>query len=145
MFSNGQYKNVNWLTVVFWASFSATIVSILAVVPSSDFNWGAESLSFGAFQRIGQGLAHVSHVGELPLFLSPYSPYFYWLFSPIVKWLPIDNPLLFAAGLRGLMILTHIVLFIVLYRTCALVTGVHNPFKSLVILYCVISFVQFSH
>ena len=45
----------------------------------------------GALVRVADGARYITSIDETPLFLNAYSPYFYWLLTPIVDFWGVDS------------------------------------------------------
>jgi hypothetical protein len=69
-----------------WASGAvAALVIGCILLLSPYFNWAAESISIASMLAIADGRPYVSAPGEVPVNLSAFSPYLYWLLTPILR------------------------------------------------------------
>lgn len=96
----------------------AVTISTILVFTSPYLDFGAESVSLGVFQRISSGLSGISNnYIDLPIQFSPYSPYFYFLLTPVAKLFSPHDPWYMAFALRSLILATIFCIFAVILQT----------------------------
>lgn len=69
------------LIIIGTLSFTAYLISHFI---NNNFNIYGEALSSAAILRIFEGQVFSSKISEIPLHLTNYSPYFYWLTKPVI-------------------------------------------------------------
>ncbi len=106
----------------------AVTISTILVFTCPYLDYGAESVSLGVFQRISSGLSGVSdNYLDLPIQFSPYSPYFYFLLTPIAKLFSPQDPWNMAFALRSLILASIFCIFAVILQTLKITTKDTSP------------------
>ena len=79
----------------------------------SDFlDYGAESTSIAALQRVAANLPHLTGITENPIHLNPYSAYFYWGLTPLMRVVGGSDVWLVAFVARTVMLLLVAAIFL---------------------------------
>ena len=127
------YRAIRFLLAV----LAACVMLGTATMFLGDFlDYGAESTSIAALQRVAGGLPHLTGVAETPIHLNPYSGYFYWGLAPLMRLVgPADVWLVaFVARTVTLLLVAAIFLGAVLFNRSSKLFAISVPAAALTLL-----------
>ena len=119
------------------AVLAACVMLGTATMFFGDFlDYGAESTSIAALQRVAGGLPHLTGVTETPIHLNPYSGYFYWGLAPLMRLVGPADVWLVAFVARTVILLLVVAIFLgaVLFNRRSKLFAISAPAAALTLL-----------
>lgn len=96
-----------------------TVISILFLFfVGTEYNYGGESVLIHGFLRMALNKSPLAIPTETPVVISPFSPYFYWIYLPFIKLFNIQSVNHLVALGRSIQLFIIFLIFNLLKKTC---------------------------
>lgn len=125
------------ITILLLAVLAVCVMLGTATMFFGDFlDYGAESTSVAALQRVAGSLPHLTGVAETPIHLNPYSGYFYWGLAPLMRLVGPADVWLIAFVARTVILLLVVAIFFsaVLFNRRSRLFAISAPAAALTLL-----------
>ena len=101
------------ITKLLLAVLAVCVMLGTATMFFGDFlDYGAESTSVAALQRVAGGLPHLTGIAETPIHLNPYNGYFYWALAALMRLVGPADVWLVAFVARTVILLLVVAIFL---------------------------------